>query len=214
MVKKYSSYNPSVPSSVTGAGYVADLMTDVGNRMTMKYNTSGSSAGITDANNGLSYYGLTGTITTFSDSLASSEIMLNNKPFYMQGYHLVETLRYNDTVGHAWVVDGMKQHRDKTTNTYMWYLGYSPGVIPEGEPATQAEALEAALEAGYDRPEDLMITYEVFYSAPQRIYHMNWGENGQSDGYYTGLPYVIFNGTTYSFTINREMLYDIRSNAK
>ena len=207
MVKKYSDYDSSVPSSVTGASYVADLMTDVGNRLNMKYNANKSNAGITDAQTGLAYYGLTGNRATFSDTLAVSEILQNNKPFYIQGF-----LPPVNGDGHAWVFDGLKQHRDKTTNTYEWHMGYIPGSIPEGEPATQEEALAAALEAGYDKPEDLMVTQELLYSELHREYHMNWGWNGLADGYYSE-PYVTINGVTYSFSRDRQILYNIRSNA-
>lgn len=207
MVLKYSDYNSADSSSVTGAGYVADLMTDVGNRVNMRYKPGRSyTLSINDALTGFSYYGLTGDTDIFRDTLAYTEIMLNHKPFYMQGYAT--------DGGHVWVVDGMKQNRIKTTNMYMWYLGYSPGAISGGEPATQAEALEAALEAGYDHPEDMMTTYEIVYSGPYRDYHMNWGWNGDENGYYASTQAVLHDGVWYSFVTDQEILYNIRSIAK
>lgn len=152
------------------------------------------------------FYGLTGDVASFSDNLAYTEILIHQRPFYMEASPL-------QGMGHAWVVDGMKQNRIKTTNTYRWYLGYSPGVGPDGEPATQAEALEAALEAGYDHPEELMETQEVVYSGPFRQYYMNWGWDGQKNGYYSEYPTVTHNGNTYSFVNSRQMIYNIRSNA-
>ena len=206
MVKKYSDYDSTDSSSVSGASYVADLMTDVGNRVNMRYAPSKSyTMSINDIYSGLSFYGLTGDIASFSDNLAYTEILIHQRPFYMEASPL-------QGMGHAWVVDGMKQNRIKTTNTYRWYLGYSPGVGPDGEPATQAEALEAALEAGYDHPEELMETQEVVYSGPFRQYYMNWGWDGQENGYYSENPTVTHNGNTYSFVNNRQMVYNIRSN--
>jgi hypothetical protein len=86
--------------------------------------------------------------------------------------------------------------------------------IPDGEPATQAEALEAALEAGYDHPEDMMTTYEIVYSGPYRDYHMNWGWNGDENGYYASTQAVLHDGVWYSFVTDQEILYNIRSIAK
>ncbi len=206
MVKKYSDYDSSDSSSVSGASYVADLMTDVGNRVNMRYTPSISyTMTANDAKGGMSYYGLTGDIDIFSDNLAATEILINQRPFYMQAYPTKGS-------GHAWVVDGIEIYRIKTTNTYMWYLGYSPGANPEGEPATQEEALEAALEAGYDHPEDLMETQEEVLSQSHGKFYMNWGWDGDKNGYYTTTPTVTHNGKTYSFVINRQMIYNIRSN--
>ena len=207
MVKKYSDYDSLAPSSVIGASYVADLMTDVGERVNMRYTPSISyTTTVNDAKGGLTYFGLTGDVASFSDNLASTELITNHRPFFMQASPSVGP-------GHAWVVDGLEIYRVKTTNTYRWYLGYSPGVGPDGEPATQAEALEAALEAGYDYPEDLMETQEFFYSDLYGKYYMNWGWDGQGNGYYTGNPTVTHNGNTYSLVNNRSIIYNIRSNA-
>ena len=74
-------------------------------------------------------------------------------------------------------------------------MGYNPGSIPEGEPATLEEATAAAIEAGYDKPEDMMVTEEILYTELYRIFHMNWGWDGQGDGYYTE-PSVTINGVT------------------
>lgn len=190
-------------SDAEGA-YVADLMADVGNRVNMHYTVNnGSLSTINDAQAGLYYYGLTGSIQSFSSSQAYSEIAVNNRPFFMQGYG-------SSPVGHAWVVDGLEQYRVKTTNTYIWYIGYLPGLEPEGEPATQEEAIAAALEAGYDSPEDSMLTYEYLYSDPYYRYHMNWGWNGHQNGYYTpSQPVYLNNGIYCSFSNNQQMLYNI-----
>lgn len=85
------------------------------------------------------------------------------------------------------------------------------GSIPAGEPATMEEAVAAAIEAGYDKPEDMMVTQEYLYTEPYRVYHMNWGWNGQANGYFAE-PSVTINGVTYSFVRDRQMLYNIRSN--
>lgn len=206
MLQKYSDYDNASPLSVEAAGYVADLMTDVGNRVKTVYNSTGSSANINYIQTGLASFGLTSDQQDYCDSLAYNEIVFNQRPFYIQGFPV-------SMAGHAWVVDGLKRDRVKTTNTYVWYLGYLPGSFPSGEPATSSEAREAALEAGYEKPEDGMITHECFYSEPNLTYHMNWGWNGLLDGYFSMNVSLFINGTTYSFTDEQRMIYNIRSNA-
>ena len=152
-------------------------------------------------------YGLSGDMHSFEDSLAYAEIAQNNRPFLMGGTDL------NSNEGHTWIVDGLRQYRIQTTNTYMWYLGYMPGASPSGEPATQEEAMEAALDAGLDHPEDLMVTQEVIYAGPHKLFHMNWGENGNANGYYLKNESVTFGNINHLFTSNQKMIYNIRSNA-
>ena len=193
--------------SISEASYIADLMADVGNRVNMQYTINyGSSSTIYDAQAGLSYYGLTGNIQTFSNSLAYNEIAVNNRPFYMRGGEPPLGR------GHAWVIDGIDKFRVKTTNTYEWYLGYLPGVLPLGEPKTQEEAIEAALEAGYEEPEDLMVTYEVFYTNPFTYYHFNWGWGGKKNGDYSLTPTIEINGTSHTFNLDQQMIYNIHAN--
>ena len=82
----------------------------------MKYTPSKSyTTSINDVKNGMLFYGLTGDVASFSDNLAYTEILIHQRPFYMEASPL-------QGMGHAWVVDGMKQNRIKTTNTYRWYL--------------------------------------------------------------------------------------------
>lgn len=177
MLQKYTDYLPSSPSSVVNASYVADLMADVGNRICTQYTQSESSSSIYNAQTGLSYFELTADLQDYSDTLAYDEIVLNQRPFLIQGFS-------QGLGGHAWIIDGLDQYRIKTTNTYMWYMGYLPGTVPDGEPATVEEARAAALAAGYEKPEEMMTTYEYYYTEPERKYHMNWGWDGNLNDYY------------------------------
>ena len=89
------------------------------------------------------------------------------------------------------------------TNTYVWWIGYNG---QSGEGKTQEEAREAAEEAGYDKPEDSMITTEIVNYGSYKQYHMNWGWDGDHDGYYTESAMV--NGA--QFSKNQNLMYNIR----
>lgn len=203
MILDQTEYSIFSPLSIIGAGYVSDLMVDVGNRVQMRYEADGSGAtsDILKAQAALPYYGLDGTFGYFN----SSPVVANLKqarPLYMTGY---------DTVlddGHAWVVDGLKLHRQIIQTTYEWIQGYMPGEYPTGEPATQEEANDAALAEGYDKPENGMITHVNSISLPYGYgYHMNWGQNGDFDGFYYGINSITVGN--YHFTSNQQVLYNI-----
>ena len=208
MIKSINEYDITDSTSVLGASFVADLMADVGNRVDMAYFTSGSSSGSDGqrAYSALPYYGLTATISyAFNYDIAFSEIV-SQKPFYMQGVDLLSG-------GHAWVVDGLQQAAYVTTSCYTWYMGYSPGTHPGGECATQAEATAAAIAAGLDKPDDEMETITEDISLYPALFHMNYGWNGNNDGYYLATTISIqTNNGTLEFNSNQAMLYNLRAN--
>lgn len=186
-----------------GAEYVADLMTDIGNRVNMRYyNSLASGSTINDALSALPEYGLTANLTNAMGIEAINDIQAG-KPIYVRGYDA------HNNIGHAWVADGLTKSRYKTTTHYVWLQGYN-GYPPTGICATQEEANEAAAANGYDKPEHGMESVEVTYSWDYIKFHYNWGQYGDNDGYYsTGNP-VTFNGIAYTFSDNK-ILYNIRS---
>ena len=207
MVKDYSAYISNYPSSIAGASYVSDLMVDVGNRSNMKYYADASDSGSTieDAQLAMSSYGLSSTHITFNEPYAYSNIV-NNKPLYIRG---TDTGGENN-IGHAWVIDGAQKYQFVNYNTYQWWMGYLVGSLPNGEEMTLEEARQAAWEIGLDKPEDGMITHGYTYSTDcDYRFHMNWGYDGQSDGYYYLTDSVMFGEDYYSFIVDLEMLSNI-----
>ena len=134
------------------SSYVSDLMVDVGNRVEMEYYATGSGSGSTfdKAYNALAYYGLQATPGPFQETEVVNSLS-NGCPLYIRG-------RDPHEGGHAWVLDGFMHYTYTVTNTYVWWIGYNG---QSGEGKTQEEAREAAEEAGYDKPEDSMITTEI-----------------------------------------------------
>ncbi len=205
MILRGDEYNIYFPSSILGANYVSDLMVDVGNRVEMRYDANGDGAGsdILKAQAALPYYGLNGTFGSFGAAPVIANLD-QQRPLYMTGYDT------EDDIGHAWVVDGYKSYRQIYLITYEWIQGYMYGEFPNGEPATDDEAVAAATAEGYDKPEDGMITHEFSCGIPYSLkYHFNWGNDGLSNGYYYNLSSLTVGD--YQYTSNQDVLYNIHN---
>lgn len=181
------------------SSYVSDLMVDVGNRVDMEYDATGSGSGSTfdKAYSALAYYGLQATAGPFQETEVESSLT-NGCPLYIRGGKPL------GGGGHAWVLDGFIQYTYTEVDTYIWLIGYSAQWGGEGK--TQEEAREAGEAAGYDKPEDGMTTTEIVNYGPYKQYHMNWGWDGDCDGYYT--ESAVVSGTQYSK--NQKLMYNIR----
>lgn len=180
------------------SSFVSDLMVDVGNRVQMQYYADGSGSGATfqAAYNALSDYDLQATTGSFQENAVVNSLQ-DDRPLFICGTD-------PSRIGHAWVLDGFIHYTYTTVNNYIWWIGYDG--TSGGEGKTQEEAIEAAEAAGYDKPEDSMITTEIVTNGFFKGYHMNWGWDGNHDGYYTENAYV--NG--YQFNLNMHLMYNIR----
>lgn len=158
---------------------------------------TGSGSTIGDAYEALPFYGLTATLGVFNDYHVINNID-HQRPLYARDLK-------QQGGGHAWVIDGYRRHNYAVWNVYEWWLGYSPS-LGEGEGKTHAEAKEAATAAGYDKPDDGMVTREFAYNGAYYTYHMNWGWDSSSNGYYSE-----FTGNI-GYSENRQLLYDFRIN--
>lgn len=203
MILKESDYSIYSPSSVMGANYVSDLLVDVGNRVQMEYDVNGDSASsdILKAQDALPYYGLSASFGEF-DSAPIFTDLLQQRPLYMTGFDL------EANIGHAWILDGFREYRQRVMTTYRWIQGYMNGEFPNGEPATEEEGRAAALAEGYDKPEDGMITHETNCGSPYRHgYHFNWGEDGYFNGYYYNINSLTI--LNHHYTTDQQVLYNI-----
>lgn len=91
-----------------GSQSVAELINDIGIAAGINYTSGDNSAYISDAYNALDDFGYNRSLSDYSFSTIASNIDLN-RPCYIRGD--------NNTVGHAWVIDG---YRSKST-TYKYY---------------------------------------------------------------------------------------------
>lgn len=186
--------NPYSGSFIAGYDNVMDLMMDVGDRVNMQYSYwLGSGATDTAALSSLGYYGLTGSLDNYTDSLAIASLS-EGKPLCAFG-------KNSQDDGHAWVLDGYIHTKNWTRTTYLWRLGYNPGE-GIGEMATQEEAVEFAEAFGYDHPEDEMTGSVTSPIVDNYYFHMNWGWDGVDNGNY--MNFAMFN-------MNREIIHNIHA---
>lgn len=181
-------------SSSGNAGYVADLMADVGERTNTRYSDNGSFSSLEWAYDALGEYSLQGEISGYTYNLVKAEID-NNRVVYMSG-------EYEDdaqTHGHSWVLDGYREVNTTHTYEYMWLVD---GNQYEGELYTRDQV--QALFPG-ERLEDGMISYEYEYIR-NRYVHMNWGWDGVNNGFYYETP-----GIDYPYHNRISLIKGIRS---
>lgn len=157
-----------------------NLLTDIGQKVGMKYDKEGSSATISAACNAFKQYGYSQSeIIEHSVDKVISEL-LNNHPVMMKG------MNAGSSDGHAWVCDGFKE-----TDSY------------------EIGELMVLDRFSYERiPEYNMIYNEKLNSTINlhRYYHMNWGWGGSQDGYFYEST---VNPAPYDFSTAREDIVDI-----
>lgn len=113
-------------------------------------------ANIGDASRVLKSYGYNITQSNHVESSVCTYLLNKRKPIYARG-------ESNDAGGHAWIIDGVYQHVVNVSYTLyrlsdVWY--------------PQFKYVKAEAASTYNN-------YSDFYS-----YHMNWGWNGDSNGWY------------------------------
>ena len=175
----------SAIANLSGAGYVSDLMIDIGNRLNAHY-----------SDNMTSVYFLPNTIETdfsrcnidYQFSLYNSAIrdtvfsnLLNSRPV------MVQAAPPWTNSGHLWVIDGCYHKETTVRNTYSYhYISYEDfrlGHIPS----------LGVLEDWFISLQDLRRFYpnaprrfdQIITTDHERFFRMNWGYNGRyDDGYY------------------------------
>ena len=205
MIQTPDDYSESDSTSVQGARYVSDLLMDIGNRAGTTYLMCPRASGTENSGviSSLNSFGFSvDTLSSFNPSYVQSNI-ISGKPVIMGG-------RDTNFGRHMWVVDGISYSRYKTTTRYKWIMGYLEGTVPHGICATQEEAKAAAWAAGYDGPEDEMVTEEDTYSEPYPLYHMNWGWDGDHNGLYGNLGRIPEMGAVFQY--NQIIFYNLTQN--
>lgn len=168
--------------------YAALLVGDVGKKLDMLYAWDGSSAYTSDlVDYVFAPYGITSSyLNGYSSSIIVSSL-LNGYPVVCSGSRL---LRSTDKVGHAFLIDGYKRYRTKTTYYYEWSTD-DPTIIRQ-HPFVPRKT-------------------EVEYSSPHVSYYcMNWGQYDTTanavwcslDGIWQYLyypPYIYYREMIYNF---------------
>lgn len=168
--------------------YVADLMTEVGNRIGIIYNRNGSGAGFSNIYNAFQYYSLSADYSSYSYSIVQNDL-INHKPVLMLGERL-------NGDAHAWVVDGFEENEYVRTYNYTWHIA---GRDWEGDLFTTQEVKNMFPDI---KPEDGMQSSESVTGQVKRL-HMNWGSDGNNDGFFYATA------SWMGFDENRIVIYNI-----
>jgi len=167
--------------------YVADLMADVGERVNMHYGTIVSDTELEDLLDALPYYNLSADSTDYSYDLIKDNLRMNIP---------VISTASNSREGHSWVIDGFKDEVQVRTYQYVWHIA---GRFWEGDLFTTQEVKELFPD---DKIEDGMTSSETIETQFSYV-HMNWGYDGEGDGYYW------VDGTWNSYDSNKIIVHNI-----
>ena len=159
---------------------VSDFMLDVGQRLGLHYSEVDTHKETIDGIYSTAPCKLTGTWESYSFSTPEAVIssLESGSPV------IVNAWRPNNGGGHTWVIDGYLMSEVTVTHTYEWWpenmLHGSPAVF---EYKTTSELLREHNNMIY---QGMLETSEEHYSL--RLFDMNWGWDGENDGYATMEP--------------------------
>ena len=143
--------------------YSAKLIAYVGKSCDMDYGDDGSGAYLDDLKNGLfNYYSLSSSIASYNSSTVIAD--LRNNPVIVGAYR-----DWLGRHGHAWIIDEYRVMHVETTRYY----------IETTELLTYDDLWRLTIDdaTGY-----------IIERSTSTHFHMNWGWDGDSDGYFGVAP--------------------------
>ena len=147
-----------------------------GHLLNMQYSPDGSSASTQNLTNVFSQWGLDTYYVDYADTTIRARLV-KNTPVIARGS--------GENGGHSWVIDGYRQQRTLRRNYY--YMS----------------DVELTTEEISELTMDDWNAYDEWYLLDTKTYHMNWGWNGNSDGWYLIDDWSTGN---YSFMDGRKLL--------
>ena len=186
-----------------GYKYVSDLMLDVGVRMNMKYNVTGSSV-IPDSNGyfDTSICGLSGTWAQYSAYNALRAVV--NSLDADNPVIVAATDENGD--GHTWIIDGYVRVERTRTRRYEWW---PVNMIPAGTAVYEYKTTTELLQQyNYNIYQGLPV-YEPDGIQPDFLFRMNWGldDSLDNDALYSSSSYI--NSAWYDFNYNKVVQYNL-----
>lgn len=173
------------------AGYVCDFIIDVAGRLEVQFTSDGTFADSLKIVPALAYYGMTGALSDYNYSSVYSDLS-DLRPVIIGGENT------STGEGHAWVIDGRRQDLITTRRIYIWHEADSNY---QGVTYSTAEA-QAMLG------NDVILADGVGYletdeALGPKYLHMNWGQSGNNDGYYSL--------TNWNYNSNMKIVYNIHA---
>ena len=186
----------------TGFKNVSDLMLDVGARLNLHYSPYNTYV----EKDTLGFFNtmpckVSGTWAPYSMAALAPVVssLDSNKPVIAAAIHS------SNGSGHTWVIDGYLLEEVTTTNTYEWW---PVNMIPAGTVVYEYKDVNELL---------VQYNYMIYQGMPEvtetsdfyRLYHMNWGADGQGDGYASvGSPYNHWQGYTNNIVVQLNLVAD------
>jgi hypothetical protein len=185
--------NTAALANLTFTGYVSDFILDVAGRLEVQFTSDGTSTDSLKVVPALSYFGMTGILSDFNYSSIYSDLS-DSKPVFIGGENT------STGEGHAWVIDGQRQDLITTRRIYIWHEADSSW---QGETYSTAEA-QAMLGDEVILAEGVGYLETTEELGPKYL-HMNWGLNGNDDGYYSLVNWY--------YNSNMKIVYNIHASS-
>ena len=179
----------------TNTDYVSYLMLDLGERLDMHYGIGSSSVyHVADLSiPQLSNCGIGYSFDTYSFSKVRNDILLL-KPVFISGW---------GDGGHTWVIDGCRDYSIRYSSTAAYYCIHPDDLV--NYPNYSAVLSYDEMMSLYPNASGgvYILSNSVSYDNQQSL-HMNWGWNGNNDGWFN-----LLNNEWQSYPYNRVIHYNL-----
>ena len=204
-----SSRWSQMPDTKTGSNtkYVSRLMLDVGNRIDMHYSEQNSfvfADTLQYSIPNLSSCGISSWFAPYDFSLVAANINME--------WPVIISAFYNPTfhMGHVWIIDGCHDYSKDYLTTETYYCIH-PDTIYGYSNVVSVYSYDEMININpdiYDGMQTVTCTNHT-----ERDLHMNWGWDGENDGYYNLIDsddwIVQNNGSSLNFLYTRNMHYHL-----
>lgn len=199
-------------SNLVGAGYVSDLMLDIGNRLGAIYSGEGTgmsaflNSGALDLSRCNIEYDWGPYSVAVRDSVFSN--LVDSRPVMVMAY-----LTDMD-MGHAWVIDGAYHKtttiRDYVTYRYVPYVPYVEETYSNPPYEVVVDWFISLQEMNWFYPNAPTTPDLITTVLHDRFYRMNWGYNGRyDDGYYSCSPIEDWVAGPDTYSWNKKIYYNL-----
>lgn len=223
----------SYPVNINATNYVAELLAELGYRLSMNYGSDRSGAKV--SGDVLRQYGVTwdesdyDITKVFRDIEKGLPVLIRAySREWTTGWWLWKKTRYG--YGHAWLIDGVSENTTQYESTYLWEL-----VTIKGDKLRQTTPNNRFSSDNYDNNgpttvNDLYRTYEEVLDLPtaarkhkevgliesethqytNRSYLMNWGWGGYEDETEYAPNANVWTAGGINFQFERKIFYNVR----
>lgn len=179
------------------AVFVSDLMLDLGERLEMHYGTLGSA--VYHNSDGsiphLSECGINCSHSPYSLSLAQNNLT-QGKPIIISGWN-DETQQ----IGHTWVIDGFRLYTEIYNRTVYYKCIHREELSNYSNNSGVLSYSEMIRRYPDACGSEYILSSSTWDSGEYNYLHMNWGWDGNQDGWYTLV------NSSYWHTENNERIY-------